>query len=65
MKPKTRKSIIKRFKITKSGKILRRPMGQNHFRSKKSGNLIRKKRKWLELSKEEAKVIKKYLFYSK
>ena len=37
---KTRKSITKRFKITKNGKILRRPTGQNHLRSKKTGNTV-------------------------
>jgi large subunit ribosomal protein L35 len=58
---KTRKSITKRFKITKTGKIMRRPTGQNHFRGKKSGDKIRSKRKWIELSKTEAKKIKKLL----
>jgi len=30
------KSISKRIRITKNGKIVRRAMGVNHFRSKKS-----------------------------
>ena len=59
MKLKTRKSIIKRFKITKTGKILRRPSGLDHYRAKKSGKRIRKSRKWVEVSKPEAKKIKK------
>lgn len=63
MKAKTRKSLLKRFKITKTGKILRRVPGQNHFRAKKSRNLIREKRRWVEVSKEEAKIIKKYLHF--
>jgi len=58
---KTRKSILKRFKITKTGKILRRATGQDHYRSKKSSNKKRKMRKWIPLSKGEAKLIKKYL----
>lgn len=58
---KTRKSILKRFKITKTGKILRRPTGLNHYRAKKSGKKIRKSRKWLPLSKAEAKKIKKII----
>ena len=58
---KTRKSILKRFKITKTGKILRRPAGLDHYRAKKSGKKIRKSRKWIELSKSEAKIIKKFL----
>ena len=58
---KTRKSITKRFKITKSGKILRRPTGLNHYRAKKSGKKVRQSRKWVEVSKNEAKKIKKLL----
>ena len=61
MKLKTRKSIIKRFKITKTGKILHRPIGQDHFRAKKSGKKIRQSRKWVELSKVDSKKIKKSL----
>ncbi len=59
--PKTRKSLSKRFKITKTGKVLRRIAGQNHFRSKKSGKLIRLKRGWRGVSEAEAKIIKKAL----
>lgn len=58
---KTRKSIKKRFKITKTGKVLRRPAGQDHFRAKKSGEKKRKLRKWVEVSPGEAKRIKKEL----
>jgi large subunit ribosomal protein L35 len=65
MKSKIRKSLIKRFKITKTGKILRRAVGQNHFRAKKSGSKIRQKRKWVEVSKGEAKIIKKFLYFPK
>lgn len=56
-----RKSILKRFKITKTGKILRRPTGQNHYLAKKSGKAKRKSRKWVKVSKWEAKKIKKLL----
>jgi large subunit ribosomal protein L35 len=59
---KTRKSLLKRFKITKRGKILRRAVGQDHYRGKKSGKAIRKKRKWIPLSKSEAKKIKKLIY---
>lgn len=58
---KTRKSITKRFKITKTGKILRRATGLDHYRAKKPGKKIRKSRKWIPLSKAEAKVIKKLI----
>lgn len=58
---KTRKSLTKRFKITKTGKILRRPSGQNHFRAKKSGKQIRKTRKWVKVSDPLSKKLKKLL----
>jgi large subunit ribosomal protein L35 len=58
---KTRKSITKRFKITKTGKILRRLCGADHYRAKKSGNRIRKGRKWIPLNPAEAKKIKKLI----
>ena len=61
---KTRKSIKKRFKITKSGKILHRLPGQNHFRSKKSGKQIRQKRKWVKLDKKTAKKVKKAINFA-
>ena len=61
MATSTRKAIIKRFKITKNGKILRRVAGQNHYRSKKSGEWKRKARKWVLLSKGEAKRLKKFI----
>jgi len=58
---KTKKALTKRFKITKTGKILRRMTGQNHYRSKKTGERKRKGRKWIALSKTEAKRLKKFL----
>jgi len=58
---KTRKSIKKRFKITKTGKVLRRAIGQDHFRAKKSGEKIRKSRKWVRVPKPFDKKVKKLL----
>jgi len=60
---KTRKSITKRFKITKNGKILRRPSGQNHLLSKKSSQKKRSLKKWVEVSPYEVKKIKRVLTY--
>lgn len=34
---KTKKSLTKRIKITKTGKLLTRKPGQNHFNAKRSG----------------------------
>jgi len=61
---KTRKAIKKRFKITKAGKVLRRPSGQDHYRAKKSGEFRRKNRKWVEMPKAQAKQIKRLLSHS-
>lgn len=58
---KTRKSIAKRFKITKSGKVLRRATDLNHYRAKKTRDKVRKSRKWVKVSEVEAKKIKKLL----
>jgi len=60
-KQKTRKAITKRFKITKSGKILRRLTGQDHYLAKQSSKKRRNLRKWVLLSPSETKAIKKLL----
>ncbi|KUK49581.1 MAG: hypothetical protein XD75_0423 [Parcubacteria bacterium 33_209] len=61
MKEKTRKSLTKRFKVTKSGKVLRRTVGQDHLLSKKSSDKKRNLKKMVEMSAPEAKKIKKLL----
>jgi len=58
---KTKKALTKRFKITKTGKILRRHSGLNHYQAKKSGQKKRKGRKWITVSKSETKKIKRFL----
>jgi len=58
-KAKTRKSITKRFKFTRSGKVLRRSAGQDHYRSKRTGKQRRQMRKWKILSVPDAKKIKR------
>ncbi len=56
---KTRKALAKRFKITKNGKVLRKIGGQNHYRAKKTGKQIRRKRGWIALTPSIAKKIRK------
>lgn len=43
--PKTNKSLMKRLKVTKNGKVLARKPGQNHFnaKAKRSEQLAGKK----------------------
>jgi len=60
-KLKSRKSITKRFKITKTGKILRRASGLDHYRAKKSGKKVRESRKWVKVSEGETKEIRRIL----
>lgn len=60
-KQKTRKAIAKRFKVTKSGKVLRMPSGQDHLLSKQTSSKRRRLRKLAKVSDVEAKKIKKLL----
>jgi len=53
----SKKTFTKRFKITKTGKIMRRKMGLSHFRSKKSPNAIRNKRNLSTLSSSDKRQI--------
>ena len=41
-----KKAISKRIKKTKTGKILRRAMGLGHYRAKKSGSAIKRKKSY-------------------
>ncbi|HOB89770.1 MAG TPA: 50S ribosomal protein L35 [Candidatus Colwellbacteria bacterium] len=56
-----RKTVGKRIKVTKTGKLIRRKMSQSHFRAKKSGKAIRAKRPAVKVSKVDIKTFKKYL----
>lgn len=39
-----RKSVVKRIRLTKTGKLMRRTMGQGHCRAKKRGVQLHRKR---------------------
>ncbi|PJE60008.1 MAG: 50S ribosomal protein L35 [Candidatus Portnoybacteria bacterium CG10_big_fil_rev_8_21_14_0_10_44_7] len=60
-KAKTRKSILKRFKITGRKKLLHRTPGQNHFNAKESGKITRRKKEESELQNRDEKTLKKQL----
>ena len=62
-KLKTKKSVAKRFKITKTGKILRKRSYQSHFNAKQTGKQRRQKRKMVEVVGAEAKKLKKLMPY--
>ena len=56
-KQKTNKSVMKRIKITGTGKIMRCVPGKGHLRSRKSPSQIRRFRKKHELSPAFSKTI--------
>ena len=55
---KTKQAIAKRYKITKTGKILKIRAGRDHFNARESGNITRKKRRITESSKANNRTIK-------
>ncbi len=57
-KIKTNKAIAKRFKVTKTGKVIKRTSGQGHYNSREDGNTRRNKRSDKPLSKTLHKVVK-------
>jgi len=60
-KIKTRKSIAKRFKITKTGKVLYRSAGSRHLRRNKTKKRIRHQRAMKNLKGRIAIKIRKAL----
>lgn len=42
--PKPNKSILKRIRVTRTGKLIRRAAGQDHFNAKESRRRQRRKR---------------------
>jgi large subunit ribosomal protein L35 len=57
-KLKTKKTVSKRFRITATGKVMRRHGGQNHFNARDGGKITRKKRRDEEMSDSFKKNIK-------
>lgn len=57
-KNKTRRAAVKRFKVTGSGKVMRRKAYAGHLTAKKSPNRKRRLRKGTEVSKSELKNVK-------
>lgn len=62
-KLKTKKSVQKRFKITKSGKVKRSRSGKRHILTKKSRKRKRNLRRLGLASKGEARMIKRLMPY--
>jgi ribosomal protein L35 len=49
MKRKTTKSLTKRIRVTRTGKIIRRLMATDHFRTRKSSKQLRDRKKGASL----------------
>ncbi len=60
-KQKTRKSLTRRFKITKNGKVMRRKGFKRHLNVKKSRKQKRRLKRVVVTKKVHAKKIKKVL----
>lgn len=57
---KTNKSYTKRIRVTRTGKMMVRPKGQNHFNAKESGSAGSAKRRSVTLTLT-AKVRRRFL----
>ncbi len=65
MKLKTNKTLSKRVKLTRTGKMIKRKAGQDHFNSRESGKVKRNKRKDVKIPKTLQKAMKDMLPYNK
>ena len=61
MKAKTKKAFAKRIKVTKNGKLLKRHGGQDHFNSRDSGKVTKKKRRDTSMSESYRHSLKSLL----
>ena len=62
-KQKTRKSVLKRFKVTKTGKVIRRGSCGRHLNAKKSKKRRRRQKTPKQVTNRMAIKIKKILGY--
>jgi len=60
-KQKTRKAALKRFKVTKTGKILFRGQGKRHLKSQKTKKQLRSLKQMKEVRGTFKRKIKKML----
>lgn len=63
-KLKTHQSIAKRFKISKTGKLIRKRAGQDHFNAREKGSITRGKRRPLNTREATARPLKRLIPYS-
>lgn len=63
MSMKTHKALAKRVRITKTGKMMKRKAGQDHFNSRESGKVTRNKRTDIAFPSIMRKTVKALLPY--
>ena len=63
MSMKTNKALAKRVRITKTGKMIKRKAGQDHFNSRESGKVTRNKRTVIAFPSDVRKGVKSLLPY--
>ncbi len=64
MKQKTRKSVVKKVKVTKGGKLIRRKTKQNHYNLRETNKFKRQKRRDVTMEGKDAKNIKAAIPYA-
>jgi len=62
-KMKTKKSLVKKIRVTKKKKVFRRFTNQNHFNSKETGKTGRNKKRDRRLFRADEKNVLKALPY--
>lgn len=62
-KLKTHKAASKRFRVTKSGKLMRRSTGQDHFNSRDTGAKTLHKRRDKETAKRDERNVRSLMPY--
>ena len=60
-KQKTIKAVSKRVKITKTGKVMKKTAGRDHFNSREKSKVTRNKRKKGQLAKPNVKNVKSFI----
>jgi large subunit ribosomal protein L35 len=64
-KLKTKSGAKKRFKITGTGKIMAAAQGKRHGMIKRTPKFVRNARGTMTLTDSDAKIVKKYMPYSR
>lgn len=64
MAMKTHKAMSKRVRITRTGKVMKRKAGQDHFNSRESGNTTRNKRTDVSFGTSIRRALKAMLPYN-